>query len=138
MNRTLVLSSESIRQIAIAAVSNLPLDPVCEIQIREHKSTRKLEQNALYWVRLGEIAEQAWIQGRRYEAETLHEYCKRVYLPEICDKGVYKWVVLPTGDRVLRMSTGDLNTREFADYLTQVEAFGASLGVMFSPDPRMK
>lgn len=130
--RTLIIRDAAIKQVAAAAIANLPTEPLYEVVIREYKSTRTLEQNALMWVRLGEIAEQAWIDGRRYDAETLHEYCKRVYLPEMCDKGISKWTVLPSGDRVLRMSTSDLNVKEFTDYLEQVQAFGAELGVMFS------
>ena len=134
LNRTIILRTEAIRAAAVAAVSHLPTDQdhPLEVVIRPHKATRRLEQNALYWVRLGEIADQAYIGGRLYDAETLHAWCKREFLPDVTSRGTAKWIVLPNGERVLNMSTGDLNVSEFADYLTQVEAWGAGLGVMFS------
>ena len=61
----------------------------------------------------------------------LHEHCKREFLPESCAKGVEKWGYLPSGERILTMSTTDLNTAEFADYMHQVFAFGGELGVVF-------
>lgn len=134
--RTIILRSDLIREAAMKAVASLPLDPTFEIEIREHKTRRNNDQNSRMWVRLNEIASQAWIQGRQYDADTLHEYCKREFLPETCYQGVSKWTVLPNGERALRMSTGHLTVSEFADYLTQIEAFGAELGVLFSANPR--
>jgi hypothetical protein len=135
--RRIILRSEQIRSLALATVSNLPVDDEqpLEILIRPYKAKRRNEANALYWVRLAEIADQAWFGGRQFDPDTLHEYFKIQFLPDECAKGIDKWTFLPfTEMRVLRMSTTDLSTSEFAEYLTQVEAFGADLGVQFSAD----
>ena len=136
ITRNLIIRDESIRTLAESAIRNLQIDPEHPIEVifREHKSKRRNEQNSFYWVRLNEISNQCYIGGRRYNPETLHEHCKREYLPEDCYNGMEKWKFLPNGDRFLRMSTTDLNTSEFANYLTQVEAWGSELGVMFSSD----
>jgi hypothetical protein len=134
-SRSIILRNAQIKAVAVAAVGNLPIDEdhPYEVVIRPYKANRKLEQLGLYWIRLAEIEAQAFIDGRRFAADpVLHEFCKREFLPDVCTKGIEKWAVMPGGERILKMSTGYLNVREFADYLTQVEAWGASLGVMFS------
>lgn len=136
MNRTIILRSESARESALRAIANLPLDPVFALHINEYKAKLTSEQRSLYWIRLKEVSEQAFIDGRRYDDETLHIYCKHKFLPEVSASGVQKWADMPGGGRSLKMSTNDLNTKEFSDYFTQVEAWGAELGVMYSANPR--
>lgn len=136
MNRTIILRSESARESALRTIANLPLDPVFALHINEYKAKLTSEQRSLYWIRLKEISEQAFIGGRKYDDGVLHIHCKQTFLPEVSASGVQKWADMPSGGRVLRMSTNDLNTKEFSDYFTQVEAFGASLGVLYSPNPR--
>ena len=135
--RSIIIRSEQIRSLAIAAISQLQ---VCEehpkeVLIRDFKKKRGNPANNLMWKRLEEIANQCWIGGRKFDADTLHIYCKREYLPDVCAKGVEKWTILPNGDRELKMSTTDLNTSEFAKYTLQIEVWGADLGVQFSADP---
>lgn len=124
---------------AQAALSSAPIDaehPI-ELILREEQKARKPDQNALMWVGpLADIAEQAYVNGRTYSAEVWHEQFKREYLPEEFDEeltkdGYQKWAITPKGDRVLIGSTTQLTVKGFALYLQQVEAFGASLGVMF-------
>lgn len=44
------------------------------IRISEYKSTRSGEQNALMWIWLGQLAERAYVAGRRYDAEVWNEH----------------------------------------------------------------
>lgn len=122
-----------------AQLGNLPLDeeyPI-EVLIREQVKPRKLSQNALMWAGpLNDIAEQAWVNGKRFTAEAWHEFFKREYLPEeydpeLCKDGYVKWQITPRGDRALVGSTTMLTVKGMAQYLTQVEAAGAELGVEF-------
>ncbi len=122
----------------LALVRNLPVDAVkpLEVIIREEKRKRTLDQNALMWAGpLRDIAEQAWVEGRQYSAEVWHEFFKREFLPnspgEGTKDGYQKWVDLPTGVMVLVGSTTQLTVRGMSDYLEQVYAYGASLGVQF-------
>lgn len=88
------------------------------------KSKRSLEQNRRYWgpALMGQIVEQAWVNGRRYAAEVWHEEFKRRFL------GV---VELPGGS-AMGVSTAELNVEEFSTFMQQVEVYAAeTLGVTF-------
>jgi hypothetical protein len=50
------------------------------VTVSEHKAKRSAEQNKLYWSRLNEIAEQAWIDGKRFSADAWHEYYKQKFI----------------------------------------------------------
>ena len=85
---------------------------------------RTQPQNRRYWGKgvLAQVAEQAAVNGKLYEAETWHELFKRKFI------GV---IELPDGSVVGKSSTG-LSTTEFSDFCAQVEAYAASeLGVTF-------
>ena len=94
-------------------------------RLAPYKKTRSNEQNALMWVWLTQIGVDAWVAGRRFDAETWNEHFKRECLPETCSKGVDKWRVLPIGERVLVMSTTDLNVDEMSVYMTAFSAMAA-------------
>lgn len=141
--RPFLLKTEQVRERLILAIQNLPLDEVkpLEIVIREQIKGRKPDQNAAYWAGpLRDIADQAWIEGRQHSADIWHAYFKRELLPEEfdaerCKEGYVKWEYDPGGERILVGSTTHLTVKGFAEYLTAVEAFGASLGVLFSANP---
>lgn len=88
------------------------------------KRKRTPPQNRRYWGRgvLAQVAEQATVNGKLYDAETWHELFKRKFI------GV---IELPDGSVVGKSSTG-LSTTEFSDFCAQVEAYAAAeLGVTF-------
>lgn len=85
---------------------------------------RTKAQNRRYWGNgvLKQIAEQATVNGRLFDAETWHELFKRKFI------GV---VELPDGSIQGKSSTG-LSTAEFCAFSDQVEAYAATeLGVTF-------
>ena len=107
-----------------------------EVRVSVYKAKRSLEQNALHWALLTQIAEQTWVAGRQYDAEVWNEHMKRELLPEETARGVKKWRFLPNGDRVLAMSTSDLNTSEMSTYVEKLQAKAAvELGVIFNEYP---
>lgn len=136
------LIGPEVRGAAVRLIQNLPLDPdkPLELVIREERKARAIAHNAAYWCIVAQIAEQAWIEGRQYSSEVLHEHFKRAFLPEHTDadltelvcEGYRKWDITPAGDRVLVGSTTKLTRKGMAQFITQVEAFGADLGVRFS------
>jgi len=138
--RTIYLFGELQRDTLINLASNLPLDPKnpLEVVVREKTKVRGLDANARMWAGpLKDISEQGYVGGRTYSAEVWHEHFKKEYLPEqfdaeLCKEGYVKWDFTPGGDRILVGSTTQLTVKGFAQYLTQVEAFGANLGVQFS------
>lgn len=90
------------------------------VTVTEYKSRRSIEQNKRYWAILQQIAEQAFLEGRAFNAEAWHEMFKRQFIG--C-------VDLPNGEK-LGISSTSLTVPEFADYMTKVEAFAAGeLGV---------
>jgi hypothetical protein len=146
--RVIRLTGQVPLETALNLLRHVPIDPAkpLEVEVREEKRVRGLDQNAYYWVRASEIADQAWIGGRQYSAEVLHEYMKREYLPEEDDEHIFdlvkdwqaykKWDHTPDGDRICVGSTTQLTPKGFGQFVEQVEAFGASLGVLFSASPR--
>lgn len=137
--KSFLLRGESQQAAAQAFLANLPLDAdePLELVVRERVKPRKMSQNALMWAGpLSDIAEQAWVNGKRFSAEAWHEHFKREFLPEefdpeLCQEGYVKWQITPRGDRALVGSTTQLTVKGMAQYLTQVEAAGAELGVEF-------
>lgn len=137
--RTFLLYGASQLAAVQAQLGNLPLDEEdpLEVVIREPVKPRKKSQNDLMWAGpLRDIAEQAWVQGQRFTADVWHEQFKRDFLPEeydpaLCKEGYVKWRITPRGDRALVGSTTMLTVKGMAQYLTQVEAAGAELGVEF-------
>lgn len=142
--RTIVLRGEEQRQRALAAIQHLPLDPELPLQlvISEYKPPRRPDQNALMWAGpLKDIAEQAWLDGRKFSAEAWHELLKQELLPEdfdpdLCREGYQKWTITPRGDRMLTGTTTKLTVKGMAQYIEQLHAFGASLGVQFHANPK--
>lgn len=143
--KTIVLIGSMQKDTARILLEQAPIDmhKPLELVIREQQKARKLDQNALMWVsQLADISAQAYVNGRTFSAEVWHEFFKREYLPEEFDpeltkEGYRKWDYAPDGERVLVGSTTELTIKGFAQYLTQIEAHGASLGVMFGTSRRM-
>lgn len=137
--RQAFLGNEMNREAIISLIRNAPVDPVrpLEVLIREQVKKRGLDQNSAFWAGpMKDIAEQAWVGGRRYSAEVWAEYFKKEYLPEefdpeLCLEGYRKWDIGLDGERILVGSTTKLSKKGFAIYREQVTAYGASLGVMF-------
>lgn len=134
---TVLIRSELQKGTLASKIANLPVDADHPIQvvISEQTKARGVDQNAYYWMRLGEIANQAWFSGRQYHSDVLHEYCKRNVMPDMVEiksgDKVSKFVDSPDGHAVI-ISTTQLSKKQFAEYTEMVEAFGASLGVLFS------
>ncbi len=149
-SRTIYLAGEQQVELAFAMLRAVPIDPIrpLELVLRERAKGRRLDQNAAMWAGpLRDIADQAWVKldgvSRQFSAEVWHEHFKRSFLPEdddpefedYCKDGYCKWAIDPAGERVLIGSTTQLTERGFTNYLRQVEALGAGLGVMFSATP---
>jgi hypothetical protein len=127
MNKVFVLRDKRILEAFLAflvanweAMSRTkhPMQVVCQPE----STKRNLAQNRYYWNLLNQVSTDAWIEGRQYAAEVWHELAKRKFVG--C-------VDMPGGG-LMAMSTTDLSTKEFADYVTKVEAWAASeLGVTF-------
>ena len=143
--RKILVVSPAQLGTAIAVLKTVPVDAANQIEIRigEQIKSRNKDQNALMWAGpLRDIASQAYVNGQTYSADVWHEHFKREFLPEegepeLTKEGYQKWRYLPSGERILKASTGDLTTKGFSLYLEQIYAYGASLGVQFGISERM-
>lgn len=90
------------------------------VTVAHHKDRRSGRQNRLYWAVLNKIAEDGWLNGKRFSAEAWHEFFKGRFI------GLEE---TPDGRRT-GISTATLDVAEFADYMTKIEVFAASdLGI---------
>lgn len=90
------------------------------VTITEYKSKRSGEQNRLYWLLLTEIAETAWVAGRRYSKEQWHAHFAGEFIG---------WDELPNG-KLSPISTTTLSVPEFSNYIERVQQYAAEeLGV---------
>lgn len=138
--RTIYLKGEQQRETLLALVRNLPVNDKNPLQvtIQEETKQRGLNANAYYWVMLGQAAEQAWLEKRRYDADVWHVYCGRKVMADMItlkDGTVRsKWIELPDGSTTI-VSTTQLERKCFAEYVTTCEAFFSNLGVQFRANP---
>ena len=88
----------------------------------EAKAKRSGAQNSRYWALLGEIAEHAWVGGRR------RRYSADVWHAEFAGRFI-GWHETPSGARV-PISTTTLSVAEFGEYMDRIEAYATTeLGV---------
>lgn len=91
-----------------------------EITIRPYKANRSHEQNKRLWAIYGELADKAWVNGRRYSAETWHEYCKGYFLG-------FELKAMPDGTELKTpISTTTLNTAEMTEYQNNIQSWAAN------------
>ena len=139
--RSILLIGAAQKALMHAAIDNAPIDPDRPLEglIREKPKERGLDQNGLYWLRLGEIAEQVWINNRQFNSDAWHEYARRHWMQETITTKTgeirSKWIEAPSGELTV-ISTTQLERGCFAEYTTIVEAEGAKLGTQFSANPR--
>lgn len=91
------------------------------VMVAEHKAKRSNPQNRLYWLVLNEIAENGWVDGKRFSADAWHEHFKREFI------GVEE---LPGGGTA-GISTTTLDVDAFSTYIERVMQYAAEqLGVI--------
>lgn len=136
--RKILIRGADQKALVKNAIDNLPLDPdsPLEVVIREQVKSRSADQNSLLWAVITEISNQAWIDGMQYSPDVWHEFLKREFLPaeldtDLTKDGYVKWADGPDGYLVLLGSTTQLTKRGFSEYMEQVYAYGANLGVQF-------
>lgn len=117
MKETIIIAREWHKNRAIDLIRSLSADSGHVVAIKEKKSKRSLDQNALHWKRLDIIRlHVADSTGQIFSAENLHEFfkCKfmSVHLVEIGGESV----------KVRRTTTG-MNTKEFAEFMDAIDRY---------------
>lgn len=132
MQRTFVLRNDNFAQALWAflrlnwkamAAEGKPLS----VTVAEHKAKRSLEQNARLHALLGEIAGQAWVRGRQFDADTWKEYYRQKFIGT-------EEIIMPDNKRFERgISTTTLDVAAFSDFMERIQEHAtADLGVTFS------
>ena len=126
---TFLIANEIVLRRAVEAVGKLQvLEPGqrWQVVIQPEKTRRSIEQNRRMWAVLNEIACQVLIDGQRYKPDTWHVFYKARFLP--CET---TWIC---GQLVsVPESTAGLTVKQFAEYMTQIEAHATQeLGTRFT------
>lgn len=125
-----VLNNQSIRQRAADAIHRAPEG--MEVVIRQYRAKRSGSANSLYWVWIDRIRMHvADSTGQIYSATELHEWLKGKFLPT-------KTVEIGGEVQRCRLSTADLNTKQFAEYLDAVDKYCVGNLGLFLPQPGME
>jgi hypothetical protein len=144
--RKIRLIGQAQKDLAKAAIDNAPIDRDLEVSIKQYRPERSMSQQSLMWVGpLADISEQAWFKGAQYSTQVWHDTYKRLHLPEDDDPDLerlvkdpdtwHKWADSPNDGKLLIGSTKLLTRYGFSQYLEQVMADGASMGVLFRARP---
>ena len=109
-----IIISQANKEAVQQYIDRLPEGKKYEVEVNLCRKRRTIDQNSLYWL---------WLNCLEAETgndiNTLHDFFKQTYL------GLKQ--TLCFGKQVIReVTTTDLNTAEFTDYLNKVQAFAAS------------
>lgn len=124
----IVVGNEVARQRAIDILIALNLDKCpWAVSITTYKRNRSLEQNNLLWMWYGIIA-----QETGHDAEDIHEFCKRKFLPPV-------FIDVNGEVQEVRRTTTKLKVDDMTDYLNKVHSWAVTeLGVILPlPEERV-
>lgn len=117
------INRESDKDNVMNTIKYLDVSKQWEVIIRPKKSFRSLPQNKLYWLWLSCIADET---GN--DRNDLHDYFKDAYLPT-------KEVRINNLKRIVLMSTTELKTNQFKQYLENIKYFALSILNITLPNP---
>lgn len=116
MSHVLRISSEpAVHALSKRLLASIEAGKDLKVEVAPWENKRSLEQNALYWATLTEIAREApaHMDGVYHSPEVWHEYFRRRFLPMLAG---------PDGEGI-PTSTRSLKVSEMADYITQIQAW---------------
>jgi hypothetical protein len=106
-------------------LQELPKDGSFKVEVKRNLSKRSLSQNALYWVWVAIISEETG-----YRKDEVHALLRYQFLPS-CEQEIM-------GHRIHDLpSTTKLNTKEFTEYLNDIENWASDFGITL-PHPEDK
>jgi len=103
--------------------------PIYQAEIKEYKSSRTGAQNRLYWIWMKQVSTQMFEAGYALKSDKVwHLYFRQEFLGirpvEIMGKMLEELI-----------STTELNTKEFTDYLEKIELYAGSEWSLVMPHP---
>lgn len=125
LRKTFVVRNAEVLSRLVAFISaNVGPERPLAVLVTEPDSKRTLDQNALLWALMREIAVKAWVDGRQFSAEAWFEHYARKF-------GDMTEIALPGGEIVYRRrSTTEMGVKRFSEFIDEVRADAAvELGV---------
>lgn len=114
------------REVFCEYMQSLPEGKSYDVSVKVHRSKRSNPQNAWYWTIVGIVAKET-----DNDKEVIHRLFKKMFIG-------YDVKVVGNERIAVVRSSSTLNTEEFSEYLSKVEAFVAQeLGILL-PDPSSK
>lgn len=129
MATEIIIRDEALRQNAIDVLASLDLSRPYVMQVKRYVKKRTLSQNNLMWMWLNQVADLV-SEHTGYDAEDIHEFCKRKFLP-----ASGRVAVLIGGEYVERLTTTKMTTLEMSAYMNAIDAWASmELGLVL-PHP---
>lgn len=127
MTHRYILRNDDIKARLIGIIQGLSTSSPWEVELKPYKGKRSLAQNRLMWKWIDEIRLHiADSTGQLWSSDDIHEWLKDQFLPA-------KVVEIDGKPAKARKSTAALNTREFTEYLEQIEMYCADrLGLLLT------
>ena len=103
------------------------------VTITKKKKNRSYEQNRYYWgVVVALVRDRFRDLGNEVSSEETHDYLKQTFN--------YKEFIHEATGEVIRIpiSTADLTTSQFMDYLAKIQAFASTILDIVIPDPNQQ
>lgn len=142
MKQKIIIHIEEHRARAIEIIKSLPLEPVHEVDIREHKKDRSLEQNSLLWkwytIIANELGESKEEVHERYKDRFLvniferddPDYAEMVKtLRDVYRQGMQKEALHLRKQIVALTSTTHASVAQMSEYLQNIENHAMSLAI---------
>jgi hypothetical protein len=123
LKQKIILTGELQRSHAIQTIKGLPLEPVMEVEIKQHKKRRNLDQNAKLWAMLTDVASQVEWYGQKLSKDEW----KCVFSASLHQQKVVPG--LDTGFVVMAQSTSRMSVADFSEMIELITAFGTQHGV---------
>ncbi|WP_273840335.1 recombination protein NinB [Providencia rettgeri] len=139
--KTYYLSSKNIRQNAIEAIQNLPIDSAKPYEVKLSEPKRTKAQNDRMWATLTDLSKQVMWQGQRYDKEDWKDLIT-VLNRQVNGKAQRSAVSLGSamglGGGIVYFGerTSKMKVRQIADVIECAHWFGSQNGVKFTDDAK--
>ena len=124
--RTLIIKNEGIRQRAIEAVQQCPIN--AKITIGD-ADLRTLEQNALLHALLSDISKQVTHQGMKFNVTVWKRLCTAAYLREIRESPMLIPAIDGNGIDIIYEKTSKMGKKKLSGLVEWVSCFGSEHNV---------
>lgn len=116
-----ILKSDDIKNNCIKQILDLPGEPVMSVTIEPYKKKRSTDSNSLYWLWVNIIS-----KDTGYTPNELHDMLRSKFLPIVERTIKIKGKQIELTELT---STTSLNSKEFKDYMVEVEMLAISLNI---------